>query len=44
LGVKKSLKATRKNYKTVTVAATIPESFDSRTAWPNCESIKEIRN
>ena len=21
-----------------------PDSFDSRTAWPNCESIKDIRN
>lgn len=22
----------------------VPDSFDSRTAWPNCESIKDIRN
>jgi len=27
-----------------TVAANIPTDFDSRTAWPNCESIKEIRD
>ena len=24
--------------------AEVPESFDSRLQWPNCESIKEIRN
>ena len=22
----------------------VPDSFDARTAWPNCESIKDIRN
>lgn len=22
----------------------IPDTFDARTAWPNCESIKEIRD
>jgi cathepsin B len=26
------------------VAANIPDSFDSRTAWPNCASIKEVRD
>ena len=23
---------------------TIPDCFDSRDAWPNCESIKEVRD
>ena len=25
------------------IAASIPQNFDSRTAWPNCASIKEVR-
>lgn len=30
--------------KTIQVADGIPESFDPREAWPNCESLKEIRD
>jgi hypothetical protein len=26
------------------IAGSIPESFDAREAWPNCPSIKEVRD
>lgn len=26
------------------IAANIPENFDAREAWPNCQSIKEVRD
>jgi len=26
------------------VADSIPDNFDSRTAWPGCDSIKEVRD
>lgn len=29
---------------TLEVAEDIPDNFDSREAWPNCDSIKEIRD
>jgi len=25
-------------------AESLPENFDSRTAWPNCESLREVRD
>jgi len=31
-------------YKDIVPSENLPDSFDSRTNWPNCESIKEIRD
>jgi hypothetical protein len=30
--------------KTLEEPTAFPENFDSRDAWPNCESIKEVRD
>ena len=30
--------------KPIVIADSIPTNFDSRTAWPNCDSIKEVRD
>jgi cathepsin B len=45
MGVKKLLGAKAPKLRVVSdVAANIPASFDSRTAWPKCDSIKEVRD
>jgi len=38
------LKSKRKVYSSLLMSEELPKSFDSREQWPECESIKEIRD
>jgi len=44
MGVKKQPEWMKLPKSELLAAVSIPDSFDSRTQWPNCESIKEIRD
>ena len=49
IGYKKTYGSKRKRWMKIPetdylASETIPARFDSRDAWPNCESIKEVRD
>lgn len=44
MGVKEEPEWNKLPEKEMEELSDIPTDFDARTAWPNCESIKEVRD